>query len=59
MFVSLCIQLPGIIFVIERLVVALSLIAARPATAAAAATSEPQQPGRQGEGREREGGREG
>lgn len=42
----------------ERLVVPVSLITARPA-ATAAATSEPEQPGRQGEGGEREGGREG
>lgn len=50
--------LPGIIFVMECLVVPVSLIAARPA-ATTAATSEPEQPGRQGEGGEREGGREG
>lgn len=54
----LCIQLPGIIFVTEFVVVYVFLVTARPA-AATAATSAPKQPGRQGEGGEREGGREG
>lgn len=56
LFASLYIHYQGLSFM--ECLVPVSLIAARPA-ATAAATSEPEQPGRQGEGGEREGRREG